>query len=49
VERVALISGGNRGLGREVARRLAAEGYQVVIGSRNLAKGEEAAGELGRT
>jgi NAD(P)-dependent dehydrogenase (short-subunit alcohol dehydrogenase family) len=47
VERVALISGGNRGLGREVARRLAAEGYQVVIGSRNLAKGEEAAGELG--
>jgi NAD(P)-dependent dehydrogenase (short-subunit alcohol dehydrogenase family) len=47
VERVALISGGNRGLGREVARRLAEEGYQVVIGSRDLTKGEETAQELG--
>ena len=47
MERVALISGGNRGLGREVARRLAEDGYQVVIGSRELAKGEQAAQELG--
>jgi NAD(P)-dependent dehydrogenase (short-subunit alcohol dehydrogenase family) len=47
VERVALISGGNRGLGHEVARRLAEDGYQVVIGSRDLAKGEQAARELG--
>jgi NAD(P)-dependent dehydrogenase (short-subunit alcohol dehydrogenase family) len=47
VERVALISGGNRGLGREVARRLAEEGYQVVIGSRDPAKGEQTAQELG--
>ena len=35
MERVALVSGGNRGIGREVARRLAAEGYRVVIGSRD--------------
>jgi NAD(P)-dependent dehydrogenase (short-subunit alcohol dehydrogenase family) len=48
VERVALISGGNRGLGREVARRLADEGYLVVVGSRDLAKGEAVAEELGR-
>ena len=47
MERVALISGGNRGLGHEVARRLAEDGYQVVIGSRDLAKGEQAARELG--
>jgi NAD(P)-dependent dehydrogenase (short-subunit alcohol dehydrogenase family) len=47
VERVALVSGGNRGLGREVARRLAKDGYAVVIGSRNHAKGQEAAAELG--
>jgi NAD(P)-dependent dehydrogenase (short-subunit alcohol dehydrogenase family) len=47
VERVALISGGNRGLGREVARRLTEEGYRVVIGSRDLAKGEQTALELG--
>jgi NAD(P)-dependent dehydrogenase (short-subunit alcohol dehydrogenase family) len=47
VERVALVSGGNRGLGREVARRLAEDGYAVVIGSRDLAKGRAAAAELG--
>jgi NAD(P)-dependent dehydrogenase (short-subunit alcohol dehydrogenase family) len=46
MERVALISGGNRGLGREVARELAALGYQVVIGARDLSKGEEAAQEI---
>jgi NAD(P)-dependent dehydrogenase (short-subunit alcohol dehydrogenase family) len=48
VERVALISGGNRGLGREVARRLADEAYRVVIGSRDLRKGEAVAQELGK-
>ena len=47
MERVALVSGGNRGLGREVARRLAEDGYAVVIGSRDLAKGRAAAVELG--
>jgi NAD(P)-dependent dehydrogenase (short-subunit alcohol dehydrogenase family) len=46
MERVALVSGGNRGLGREVARRLAEDGYAVVIGSRDLAKGEAVAAEL---
>jgi NAD(P)-dependent dehydrogenase (short-subunit alcohol dehydrogenase family) len=47
MERVALVSGGNRGLGREVARRLAEDGYAVVIGSRDLDKGRAAARELG--
>ncbi len=47
MERVALISGGNRGLGREVASELAKLGYQVVIGSRDLPNGEEAAREIG--
>jgi NAD(P)-dependent dehydrogenase (short-subunit alcohol dehydrogenase family) len=47
VERVALVSGGNRGLGREVARRLAEDGYAVVIGSRDVEKGRAAAAELG--
>jgi NAD(P)-dependent dehydrogenase (short-subunit alcohol dehydrogenase family) len=47
MERVALVSGGNRGIGREVARQLAALDYAVVIGSRDLAKGEEVARELG--
>jgi NAD(P)-dependent dehydrogenase (short-subunit alcohol dehydrogenase family) len=47
VQRVALVSGGNRGLGQEVARRLAEDGYAVVIGSRDLEKGRAAAAELG--
>jgi NAD(P)-dependent dehydrogenase (short-subunit alcohol dehydrogenase family) len=47
VQRVALVSGGNRGLGREVARRLAEDGCAVVIGSRDLGKGRAAAAELG--
>jgi NAD(P)-dependent dehydrogenase (short-subunit alcohol dehydrogenase family) len=47
MERVALVSGGNRGIGREVARQLAALGYTVVVGSRDLARGEEAAREVG--
>jgi NAD(P)-dependent dehydrogenase (short-subunit alcohol dehydrogenase family) len=47
VERVALVSGGNRGIGREVARQLANKGIRVVIGSRDLGKGEAVAKELG--
>jgi NAD(P)-dependent dehydrogenase (short-subunit alcohol dehydrogenase family) len=47
IDRVAFISGGNRGIGREVARQLAGLGYTVVIGSRNLSKGEETAAEIG--
>jgi NAD(P)-dependent dehydrogenase (short-subunit alcohol dehydrogenase family) len=47
MERVALVSGGNRGLGLEVARRLAESGYRVVIGSRDPARGGEAARDVG--
>jgi NAD(P)-dependent dehydrogenase (short-subunit alcohol dehydrogenase family) len=48
IERAALVSGGNRGIGREVARQLADLGYRVVIGSRDLPKGDEVARELGK-
>ena len=41
------MSGGNRGIGREVARQLLDKGYTVVVGSRDLAKGEVVAEELG--
>jgi NAD(P)-dependent dehydrogenase (short-subunit alcohol dehydrogenase family) len=47
VDRVALVSGGNRGIGREVARQLAEKGLAVVIGSRDPGKGEAVAQELG--
>ena len=43
---VAVATGANRGIGREVARQLAAAGYRVVLGSRDPAKGERAARDL---
>ena len=43
---VAVISGANRGIGLEVCRQLAERGYTVVLGSRDLAKGEAAVREL---
>ena len=33
---VAVVTGGNRGVGREVCRQLALLGYGVVRGSRDL-------------
>ncbi len=40
--RVAVVTGGNGGLGLQTVRQLAAHGAQVIIGARNLAKGEAA-------
>lgn len=45
-ERVAFITGANRGIGLETARKLGALGIAVVLGSRDEAKGREAADEL---
>jgi NAD(P)-dependent dehydrogenase (short-subunit alcohol dehydrogenase family) len=38
-QRVALVTGGNRGIGLEVCRQLAGLGIRVVLGSRDQAKG----------
>lgn len=46
-KKVAVVTGANRGLGLEVCRQLLAEGYQVVLTSREAKKGEAAAAELG--
>jgi NAD(P)-dependent dehydrogenase (short-subunit alcohol dehydrogenase family) len=40
--RIAFITGGNRGLGLETARGLGKQGITVVIGVRDLAKGDAA-------
>jgi NAD(P)-dependent dehydrogenase (short-subunit alcohol dehydrogenase family) len=45
---VALVTGANRGIGREVARQLAARGYQVILGVRSPEQAGEAAGEIAR-
>jgi NAD(P)-dependent dehydrogenase (short-subunit alcohol dehydrogenase family) len=44
---VAVVTGANRGIGREVVRQLAAAGYAVVLGARDEARGHAAAEELG--
>jgi NAD(P)-dependent dehydrogenase (short-subunit alcohol dehydrogenase family) len=43
---VALVTGANRGIGREVARQLAANGYAVIASARDGAKARQAAEEL---
>ncbi len=45
--RIALVTGANRGIGLEVCRQLTALGCTVLLGSRDLAKGEEAARHFG--
>ncbi len=45
-ERIALVSGGNRGIGLEICRQLAERDYTVILGSRDDEKGRAAAGEL---
>jgi NAD(P)-dependent dehydrogenase (short-subunit alcohol dehydrogenase family) len=45
-KKVAFITGGNRGIGLETARQLGKQGIQVVIGSRDVEKGNAAAETL---
>lgn len=44
---VALVTGANQGLGLQVAKDLVAYGFTVLVGSRNLERGEAAAREVG--
>ncbi len=43
---VSLVTGGNKGIGLEICRQLAQEGHTVLLGSRDLKRGEEAAAKL---
>jgi 3-oxoacyl-[acyl-carrier protein] reductase len=45
-KKIALISGANKGIGLETARQLGKQGITVLLGARDLAKGEAAAAEL---
>jgi NAD(P)-dependent dehydrogenase (short-subunit alcohol dehydrogenase family) len=44
---ITLVTGANKGIGREIAAQLAALGHTVVIGARSAELGEKAAAELG--
>lgn len=44
--KTAMVTGANKGIGFEIARRLAAEGYRVWLGCRDRERGEDAAAKL---
>ena len=45
-EKIALITGANKGLGFEMARQLGQAGVRVLLAARDSAKGEAAAAKL---
>ncbi|GAA2075396.1 SDR family NAD(P)-dependent oxidoreductase [Actinomadura alba] len=45
--RIALITGANQGIGKQVAKELVSDGVTVFVGSRDLARGKAAAAEIG--
>ena len=47
IEKIALVTGANKGIGLEVARELAGKGFHVFIGARNEKAGREAAKKIG--
>jgi NAD(P)-dependent dehydrogenase (short-subunit alcohol dehydrogenase family) len=47
VKPVALVTGANQGIGLQIAKDLAAKNFTVLVGSRNLKRGEAAAKEVG--
>lgn len=44
---IALVTGANQGVGNEIAKALAVNGYIVYVGSRNLENGNKAAAAIG--
>ena len=46
-DRIALVTGANQGIGLQVAKELAAHSLTVLVGSRDVARGEAAAAEIG--
>jgi NAD(P)-dependent dehydrogenase (short-subunit alcohol dehydrogenase family) len=46
-KKVALVTGANTGVGFQIAKALATDGYTVYVGARDLQKGEAAASKIG--
>jgi NAD(P)-dependent dehydrogenase (short-subunit alcohol dehydrogenase family) len=47
MSRVAVVTGANRGIGQEVTRQLAGRGDTVILGTRDVSRGEQALAALG--
>lgn len=45
-ETIALVTGANKGIGREISRQLAAKGTLVLVGARDRERGEKAVADL---
>ena len=45
-KRLAAVTGGNRGIGLQICRDLANEGFEVLLTARDIKKGEDAAEKL---
>ena len=45
-KKIALVTGANKGIGRQIAQQLGELGYTVLVGSRDLARGQATAKEL---
>jgi NAD(P)-dependent dehydrogenase (short-subunit alcohol dehydrogenase family) len=45
-EKIALVTGGNKGIGFEITRQLASSGFQVFLTARHSQRGEEACSKL---
>jgi NADP-dependent 3-hydroxy acid dehydrogenase YdfG len=43
---IALVTGANKGIGKEIARQPAGAGLTVYIGSRDATRGQRAAGQI---
>ena len=46
MKRVALVTGGNRGIGKDICRQLAMQNFIVILTARDMDKGQDAANEL---
>jgi len=44
--KIALVTGGNRGIGKEIARQLAAKGFRVILTARDPKAGAKAASSI---
>ncbi len=47
-QKVALVTGANKGLGKEIARQLGKHGFEVIVGARDEAAGKKTVEELAK-